>query len=181
MNPDIIADYEGWLHKVANEIGSPAEHDDLVQEGRVAMWRALSSFDESRGSLPSWLTRAAEMRMKDVAWGTGQPTGHEPTRGSRPVEEGPSLDEQSEDAVQALLGYVESAYHDGEVMQIIREHLSPRQQEYVFLRFWGGLEPTSRAAQTRALVMEFPVLSERWHWQRARAILAEKLAHLRVA
>lgn len=178
IDPAVLADYEKWLHKVANSITDAAQHDDIVQEGRVAMWRALSTYDESKGALASWLTRAAEMRMKDVAWGKGQPTGHEAVRGSRQVEEGPSLDEQPEEIVQALLGYVEAAYHDGEVMQVIREVLTAKQQEYVFLRFWGGLEPTSRASQTRALVKQFPVLGERWHWQRARAVLAERLAHL---
>lgn len=174
----VLADYEKWLHAVTNSLTTPAEHDDIVQEGRVAMWRALSTYDESRGALASWLTRAAEMRMKDVAWGSGQPTGHEPLRGSRPVEEGPSLDGEPEEIVQALLGYVEEAYHDGEIMKIIREVLTPRQQEYVFLRFWGGLEPRSQAPQVRALILEFPVLAERWHWQRARALLAERLSHL---
>lgn len=177
-DPAVLADYEKWLHKVANSIAGPSEHDDIVQEGRVAMWRALSTHDESKGALAPWLTRAAEMRMKDVAWGTGQPTGHEALRGSRQVEEGPSLDEQPEEIVQALLGYVEAAYHDGEIMKIIRECLTPKQQEYVFLRFWGGLEPRAQAPQIRALVLEFPVLGQRWHWQRAREVLAERLAHL---
>lgn len=178
IDPAVLADYEKWLHAVANSLTTPAEHDDIVQEGRVAMWRALSTYDASRGSQASWLTKAAELRMKDVAWGTGQPTGHAPLRGSRPVEEGPSLDAEPEEIVQSLLGFVEEAYHDGEVMRIIREVLTPRQQEYVFLRFWGGLEPRAQALQIRALVKEFPVLGERWHWQRARAILADRLAHL---
>lgn len=177
-DPAVLDDYEKWLHAVANSITTPALHDDIVQEGRVAMWRALETFDASKGALASWLTHAAEMRMKDVAWGKGQPLGHEPMRGSRPVEEGPSLDDQPEEIVQALLGHVEEAYHDGEIMKIIRESLTPKQQEYVFLRFWGGLEPKAQAAQIRALVREFPVLGERWHWQRARTVLAEKLAHL---
>lgn len=177
---ETIADFERWLHAVANRLlprSSEEDHQDLVQEGRVAMWRALATFDESKGARASWLVRAAEMRMKDVAWGKGQPFGHEAVRGSRGVEMGPSTDELSDDQVEALLGYVEEAFHDGEVLRIIRERLSPRQQEYVFLRFWGGLDPSSRAPATMALVAQFPVLSERWHWQRAKPILAEALAH----
>lgn len=176
IDPSVLEDYGRWLHRVATEIGTREQHDDLVQEGRVAMWRALSSYDETLGSLPSWLTRAAEMRMKDVAWGKGQPFGHEAVRGSRQVEEGMSIDEMEEDSVEALMGHVESAYHDGEILEAIRA-LSPKQQEYVVLRFWGGLEPRSNLPAVRALVAQFPVLKERWHWPRARAALAESLAH----
>jgi RNA polymerase sigma factor (sigma-70 family) len=178
-DPSIIADFDKWLHAVANRLTDEAHHDDLVQEGRVAMWRALQTYDESLGALPSWLVRAAEMRMKDVAWGRGQPFGHEAVRGVREVDMGPSVDELSEQQVEALMGFVEEAFHDGEVLRVIRERLTPRQQEYVFLRFWGGLDPSSRAPGMQALVAQFPVLKERWHWQRAKPVLAEALAHRR--
>lgn len=176
-NAHVVADYERWLHRVANDIGRPEDHDDLVQEGRIAMWRALESYDETLGSLPSWLTEAARMRMKDLAWKHGQPLGRPATRGSREVESGTSLDAYDEDVVEALLGHVETAYHDGEVLDAIRE-LTPAQQQYVFLRFWGGLDPRSRAPEIRALVAEFPVLQQRHHWQRAKKILADRLGHL---
>lgn len=178
----IIADFEKWLHAVANRLlrgASEDDHQDLVQEGRVAMWRALATFDESKGARASWLVRAAETRMKDVAWGKGQPFGHEAHRGVREAEIGGSLDELEEQQVEALLGYVEEAFHDGEVLRIIRERLTPRQQEYVFLRFWGGLDPASRAPGMQSLVAQFPILKERWHWQRAKPVLAEALAHRR--
>lgn len=178
IDPEILDDYEGWLHAVANSITDQVRHDDIVQEGRVAMWRALETYDPAKGSLPSWLTTAAEQRMKDVAWGKGQPFGHEAVRGSRQVEEGPSLDGLEEQIVESLLGHVEEAYHDGEILRIIRSELTPKQQEYVFLRFWGGLDPKSQAPGIRALVRSFPVLAERWHWQRARATLADRLSHL---
>lgn len=179
-DPSIISDFDKWLHAVANRLlkdASEADHQDLVQEGRVAMWRALHTHDESLGALPSWLVRAAEMRMKDVAWGKGQPFGRAATRGSREVDTGGSLDELDEQQVEALLGFVEEAIHDGEILRVMREVLTPRQQEYVFLRFWGGLDPSSRAPGMQALVAQFPVLKERWHWQRAKPILAEALAH----
>lgn len=176
-DPDILKDYEGWLHSTANRVGRPEEHDDLVQEGRVAMWRALETFDRSRGSLPSWITRAAETRMKDLAWGHGQPTGHQAVRGVREVEMGPSLDGLEEEVAEALLGHVSEAYHDGEVLRVIRE-LPEAQREYVFLRFWGGLDPTSRAPGTRSLISMFPVLSDRSLWSAARKTLQDRLQHL---
>jgi RNA polymerase sigma factor (sigma-70 family) len=174
----VIEDYEKWLHHTANRLGNVENHDDLVQEGRVAMWRAMETFDASRGALPTWLTRAAEQRMKDVALGRGQPFGHEAVRGSREVEMGPSLDGAPEGEVEALLGYVEAAYHDGEVMRIVRECLTPEQQQYVFLRFWGGLDPRTRQPAVRALVRQFPVLADHRTWQQAKAILADRLGHL---
>lgn len=180
IDPSVIDDYSKWLHAVANRLTDAANHDNIVQEGRVAMWRALATYDESKGALPTWLTRAAEMRMKDVAWGKGQPFGHEAVRGARPVEEGPSLDGLEEQVVEGLLGYVEEAYHDGEIWAAVNS-LTEKQREYVFLRFWGGLDPKSASPATRALVSQFPVLKERWHWQRAKGALRERLGHLAAA
>ena len=182
MTPDVVVlqDYERWLGATALRLlGRTWTEDDLQdikQEGRVAMWRALETFDESRGSLPSWLTGAALQRMQDVAWGRGQPFGHEAIRGSREVDVDTSLDSEPEDVVEALLGYVEEAYHDGEVIDAIRA-LSPAQQQYVFLRFWGGLDPSSRNPAMKPLLAQFPVMSQRHHWQRAKEKLRESLAH----
>lgn len=182
IDPAVIADYDRWLGAVAMRLlGSTwteSDLQDLKQEGRVTMWRALETYDDSKGALPSWLTKAAEMRMKDLARGHGQPFGREATRGVREVDPGGSIDALEDDQVEALLGHVAEEIHDGEILRAIRETLTPKQQEYVFLRFWGGLDPRSQAPQTRAMVAQFPVLKERWHWQRAREILAAELAHL---
>jgi RNA polymerase sigma factor (sigma-70 family) len=178
---DILADYDRWLNATANRLlfnhTSNADHDDLVQEGRVAMWRALSTFDESRGALPSWLTKAAELRMRDVAWGTGQPFGHEPLRGSRPIEVAKSLDAMEIDEVEALLGMVVEADQHDEVEAAVNE-LPADLREYVFLRFWAGLDPRSASPGTRSLVKQFPALSDRRSWPAARRLLYERLQHL---
>ncbi len=181
-DPSVIADYDRWLGAVAMRLlgatWTEADLQDLKQEGRVAMWRALETYDEAKGALPSWLTRAAEMRMKDIARGHGQPFGREATRGSREVDTGGSIDAFDEDQIDGLLGYVSEEIHDGEILRVIRERLTPRQQEYVFLRFWGGLDPRAQAPQVREMVKQFPVLAERWQWQRAKPILVDALAHL---
>lgn len=174
IDPGVVDDYSRWLHKMANELGRPADHDDLVQEGRIAMWRALETYDESLGSLPAWLTGAARQRMRDIAWGKGQPFGHEAVRGEKPVDEGPSLDAMTESEIDGILGYVEEAYADGELADAI-SRLSLPQRQYVFLRFWAGLNPRSGDADIRALVAQYPVLGQRWHWQRARAALQAEL------
>lgn len=177
VDPEVIKDYERWLHKVANEIGRPEDHDDLVNEGRIAMWKSLETFDPALGALASWITTAARSRMKDLAWGRGQPTGHEAVRGSRQVEEGPSLDGMEEQIVEALVGRVELAYHDGEILDVVRS-LPREQQEYVFLRFWGGLDPASRSPEMKALVAQFPAVRDRSRWRDALPVLTERLAHL---
>jgi RNA polymerase sigma factor (sigma-70 family) len=59
----LIADYEAWLHRRAWLMTGANSHDDLVQEGRIAMWQAFDNFDESRGALPAWLTMKANGHM----------------------------------------------------------------------------------------------------------------------
>jgi DNA-directed RNA polymerase specialized sigma24 family protein len=59
----LIADYEAWLHRRAWLIGGANTHDDLVQEGRIAMWQAIGDFDPDRGALPAWLTMKANGHM----------------------------------------------------------------------------------------------------------------------
>lgn len=80
-----VADYHSWLCKLAGDMlpGSyyDSAFDDLVQEGRIAMWKASTTYDPQKGSLPSWVTGAARMRMKDVAHGHGRYTGHTGRRG----------------------------------------------------------------------------------------------------
>lgn len=188
----IIAAYERWLHKVANDYLMPWDerHDDLVQEGRIAMWRALAKYDPAAGSLPSWLTTAAKMRMKTLAFGKGQPTGHEAVRGVRDVDVAASLDALiEEDGAEGLLEAadalveVEMAYHAGEIAEALNS-LSPAQKRYVLARFWCGLDPTSRAPAMRDLITLVPEVSKRHLWSGsarqvgARDRLAERLAHL---
>ena len=82
--PDLPA-YHNWLYKTAAGL-LPAGYrdsdiDDLVQEGRIAMWKAYAAYDDCKGTLAPWLANAARMRMKDVATGHGRWTGHTGRRG----------------------------------------------------------------------------------------------------
>lgn len=185
--------YEKWLYRLAYDFTHDETRvDDLVQEGRIAMWRALETWVPERVALPTWLTGAARMRMKDLAWGHGQPTGHEEMRGRKQVDE-TSLDaivevqEGGEDSLDWLaidaLSDVEIAYHHGEIERAM-DSLSPTQREYVFLRFWGNLDPASRHPHTKALMAQYPVMKKRWLWSGsarqvgAKQMLAEALGHL---
>lgn len=99
----VLADYTGWLHHYANRLRVwwDADHDDLVQEGQVAMWRALDTFDPDRGALPSWLTMKAATRMRDVAW-RGHPWFGQPVEGrAEPTERGKAAREAIREYLKA--------------------------------------------------------------------------------
>lgn len=77
--------YHGWLYKTAADLlrggFNDPDIDDVVQEGRIAMWKAYQAYEDCKGTLAPWLTNAARMRMKDVAVGHGRWTGHTGRRG----------------------------------------------------------------------------------------------------
>lgn len=81
LDPDAVLDDRGrWLHAVASSMLGNArahEHDDLYQEGLIAMWRATDSYDPDSGvPIASWLQHKARYRMLDVRNGkrlTGAP------------------------------------------------------------------------------------------------------------
>lgn len=81
MTPETRAEraagFERWLHAVANSLhqGSEADHQDLVQEGRIAIWEALGrDLDEDRWA--GYVTMAAKGRMLDILSGKRRQTGH---------------------------------------------------------------------------------------------------------
>lgn len=80
-----VDDYHNWLYKLAADYlpGGvlDSEIDDLVQEGRIAMWKSSLTHDPEKGAQPAWLTRAAVNRMKDISHGHGRWTGHTGRRG----------------------------------------------------------------------------------------------------
>lgn len=170
---DVLADYRRWLYRVANDLLGP-EHpdvDDLAQEGYIAMWRALGTFDSAKGSLPSWLTLNARTRMQECVQ-RGHWFGAPSRRGKRPNQAVVvSLDALPvEVAVSADLEGVELAYHQGELVAAI-DALTPSQRRYVIARFWGGLTCTQ--------MEKFGVFTNAGgRWEAARAKLAESLAHL---
>lgn len=186
----LLADYHKWLHYIAYKMtDDDSIHDDLVQEGRIAMWRAMQTHDPDKGALPSWVTTAAKQRMKDFLYGHGQPTGREATRGSREVETDTSVDALLEEGLEAALGVsealegVELSYHHGEILKALAT-LSPSQREYVFLRFWGGMDPSTRVPEMRRIIDQFPILKKRFLWTGtskqvgAKDRLREALSHL---
>jgi RNA polymerase sigma factor (sigma-70 family) len=189
-DPDTtIAAYNGWLYQTAAHMldASSPNLDDLVQEGRLAMWLALSSFDPAKGSLPSWLTRKAKFRMLEVVSGRRYTGAPKRLHGSQPVEKPytVSLDAERGDGVSLkdslTTGEPEEieragwAYHQAEIRAAI-DALSPAQRKYVLSRFWDGSSGTEM--QDDGLFGYDP--SALWTSRKngAREKLREALAHL---
>lgn len=110
---------------------TPDRHlqEDLLQVGRIAVWEACLSFNQMSGSLPAWVMFKARNAMFDhfrrPKW--GRATGNEPLPDDNPiwdrlVTEDPDVDWMA---------------HRREVVAAINT-LTPRQREYVYLRFFEG-------------------------------------------
>jgi RNA polymerase sigma factor (sigma-70 family) len=188
----VLASYSRWLHWQANNIQRMVfhqDHDDLVQEGRIAMWKALSTYDESKGALPSWLTVAAKMRMKDCVrrngW-TGLPPryGH----GGKVPDEAVTVMSLMDDDLTLtemleaadLLESVELSYHRGEILQAVA-NLSVAQRRYVVYRFWLGWDPAWRGVGIsigEAIDVKRPDMLWSQKNSGARDRLREQLLHL---
>lgn len=184
-----LAQYEAWLHAVANRILPPADHrhDDLVQEGRIGMWKALASYDPARGALPSYLTRGAEMQMRQAFMRGENWTGSPSRRGNhmgevqvRHLESVEALLDDGSQHVEEAAGVAADvaeaamlAYHRGEVAEAVRLLPGP-QRDYLRLRF---VEDRSGPEIQRELGVGVTTL---WHAPRsgARDRLRAQLRHL---
>lgn len=179
---EVIPHYERWAHKLANDmqgVNSP-DHDDLVQEARIAIWHALKKYDDTQGALPTYVTRAARWRMNDAHqrqhW-TGQPT-KQGSKTSDRFRVDASLDWFMEEGITGLLEAVdlldgvELAYHHGQIAEAINS-LPDLQRRYVVLRFWGGLT----GAEINARLDPPASLEAQWR-NSMRAKLRDHLLHL---
>lgn len=142
---DTLSAYESWLHHRAHQMIHSTElrptgedHDDLVQRGMIAMWQAMDTFDEAKGALPAWLTFKAAGAMKDAL------RPREKHLVNLPLDD---LDEDLDALLEHpdLLAGITRAYHAGEVARAL-DTLTPKQLEYVRLRFWEGATTTQLKA-----------------------------------
>lgn len=180
---EVIPRYEKWAHVVANGmLGSPThpDHDDLVQEARIAIWISLTKHDPAKGAMPSYLTRAAKWSMADAVerkkW-----TGQESTQGVRVAyrhQQTDSLDAMIDAGVTSMLAAadvlesVSLAYHYGQIHQAVAA-LSEPHREYVYLRFWAGMTPIEIAAHTGTSGS-----LQRYWWTKIVPVLHENLSQL---
>ncbi|WP_428957806.1 RNA polymerase sigma factor [Streptomyces sp. cg35] len=161
---EVIGEYESWLHARAHQMLSPADprHDDLVQEGRIAMWQALDRHDPVKGALPSWLTQHATWHMRDVLTHRDRWTGRPARSGNSGVDQkvthvesldahlDPGDGQPSREHVAGITPDVADeamiAYHRGEISKAL-DLLSDSQKRYVHLRFFDDLKGAEMKAQ----------------------------------
>jgi hypothetical protein len=163
---DTLTSYRLWLLKMATVYlaDNPDEWQDLAQEGYIAMWRALKTYDETRGSLPAWLTYKAAFRMQrcagDKTW-TGSTSRKQGRNKFVPVPQDYMPNEDIDSlTIQEIPASIELAYHHGQIAQIL-EGFSPAVRTALFRRFWLD-ESVHKSA-----------------WKSAIPELQAKLAHLR--
>lgn len=118
----VIRNFEKWLRlKAADLTPDRTLREDLVQLGRIAIWKAVDTFDESKGALPSWVQLKARGAMLDYF---------------RKTSEIPLANEREEwDALRTELNASDMVAHQREIRDAV-QGLSPRQREYVYLRFY---------------------------------------------
>jgi RNA polymerase sigma factor (sigma-70 family) len=174
---DLLAHYRQWLVKVAWDMtrSHPQLKDDLAQEGHIAMWRALKTYDPDKGSLPHWLTKSARWRMSECLrrnelWtGTDNSRGHERFPAPEPV------DPQDDSYINALmdastaLETVLASYHRGEIGRALGS-LTAQQREYVIRRFWGQQTYTELLLHFKRNPSDL--------WKTAKPKLTKALEHL---
>lgn len=198
----LIQGCTGWLMTVARDLVGARGNlrvEDLVQEGRIEMWRAISEHDPGKGDLRPWMLFRARRRMGGMAFRDQPQTGHTREVGRPEVKVVTSVEEQvshyeggGEDVVAMIFGLVDSiegveiAYHQGEILAAVAA-LTPKQRTYVYARFWCGMDPTDgmhmnpgmRAARAANPITRRDVL---WTGNKtttgAKERLAEALAHL---
>lgn len=179
MTDDILRRYRKWLLKTAWEYADNlADVHDLAQEGHIAMWLALQTWDESRGvPLNAHLMNKARWRMSEVRQ-RGTYTG-KPSQAGKKHSAGTGVNKGRElstdfgvsdfDFASVTRDQAENvmlSYHSGEIMRAINS-LRPEHRKKVYDWFWQGVVDSKNGAW--------------WYGKRwgARAKLREQLGHLR--
>jgi len=116
--------------------------DDLMQEGWIAIWRAVPNHNPDKGPLDKWLCDKAQWAMlaKIREWQGNKHTFYD-SFGDMTAFTEVELVEATE-----ALERVEIAYHRGEILQAISS-LTPKQREYIIMKFWFGLTFTEIVEQ----------------------------------
>lgn len=161
-----VAQFHGWLHREANRIldlTSPL-HDDLVQEGRIAMWKQEIKHG---GPHAGFMTSQAALRMRQVAGGEKAFGGvRVAVRDVAPAcsmdQFEPNVRAQMEPELADLAERAMLSYHYGEIHAAV-DRLSPGQK-----------------AATRKILCDGVLTDrERASWTDARRKLATELDHLK--
>lgn len=119
-----------------------AEAEDLAQEGRIALWRAVQSHP---GHSREYYSAASGRRIREAAirqtWTGhtrhhGQPTDPLRQPGKRSLDDPDFAVPEAVDGTD-WVNAAEWGYHRGEILAALNT-LSPQAREYVWRRFWCG-------------------------------------------
>jgi RNA polymerase sigma factor (sigma-70 family) len=165
----------------------PDRADDLAQEAWIALWLATRTYDGRDGvALDYWLMRNAHDRMRVMIrhWTAqcrdmrrtelaGDPWEKIDAYSDNHTREftGTATDTVWVELTTDLVG-IENAYHYGEIAHAMAE-LTPRQREYIYLRYCQGLDTSELTAH-----FGYPPKTV---GQQARKNLAKSLAHLELS
>ena len=156
---EILPSYRLWRLKMASVYLSrqPDLWQDLAQEGCIAQWKALDTYDPALGALPSWLTTAAKMRMLEVVK-RGNWTGTRGIKGRRREPPAIPVEITDHDRIRSDTPDVDALM---DVRAAVAEIPSPYVRRAIFDRFWLDEQVNNGM------------------WYRAQPELRAKLAHLR--
>ena len=108
--------------------------NELAQEGWIAMWKALKTYDPEKWKLAPWLTYHAKDRMRQIVIKDALLTGQPGKKGHVRVPFEPTSDEAIESKLKAaeMAGeeFLELTYHQGEIYRAISE-LAERDRIFV--------------------------------------------------
>lgn len=158
---EMLEAYRPWLRKTAFSLLNPGNYrmvEDLMQEGWIDIWR-----ESRKNQDPPWLMACARNRMRRILQ-----HNHYDKRDDRKVDWYADVTDVWDG--ELIYENIELAYHYGAIAAAI-DNLSPKQQEYVRLRFW--------------LEYDYEGLTKHFGynpgmlWSRARRSLDEELGYLR--
>lgn len=126
MNSEAVLErYRKWLYWYVSHTypSRYSQWHDLMQEGWIAMWKALSKFDPAKGAEATYLTTAAKLRLSDVVrretWtGAIMSRGHTREQPATPVDHHEDWVESKLECTEAY-HWVELAYHRGEILRAL--------------------------------------------------------------
>ena len=120
--------------------GTAMDWEDLQQEAMIAVWQAEQAFDETRSpeKIPFVKWKARNHAIDQLR----PRVKHKAYYG---VEDADDVLDAMFDQDPSVLDRVIAAYHAGEIQEALKT-LTPKQREYVELRFWGGLSEAELTA-----------------------------------
>jgi RNA polymerase sigma factor (sigma-70 family) len=168
LTEDQLKFYYEWARKVAGGICAISHDDDafrdnLIQEGVIRIWTDAPRFNDTPGSnLDGYLRQRGRWKIHTVVAREHQ----------RPDRQNVSLLLEEHDTTLTKVDMPDLGYHHHEIVAALTR-LTPRQREYVLLRFWVGLTE-------RTLRHDLKFSSQLWYKpiHGARAKLRKALSHL---